>query len=449
MPINDRRFILCVLRFRNSRIIIWAFLQRYTLLNQISTFLIRNHIYIKSQRRSARPPRHLGANVTISKWKRSNSYIQKILDTAPESFSNLNKREIIDTLSSQSRKIASHSTLNYLLDGNIKSRAFDIEQHEAKLITLMNVNILRFKYIYNSKQIFLYEQLVSEYKAEYYGRNSDVFFSMKNKLALGIFPMAQNKIVNDNVFSIFGPYYNNYWHFMIEYLPKIFLVPSGGTVLVPIDLRFKSILLEIAERNLINILEIKSTKAIFLRNVTLITTPIRYPESTSTSIDIPLLLSLQSLFKEVGKIAGAQNPQKVFLLRKSIRRVNLDKHLVRKLSSNGFIAIDLSNKQIEYQRDIFSSSQQICAYPGANWANLIFANQSSRYYNLVGSTNFDQSLHHAVATVFGAELNNIAICDSVLFDSIKVNSYEKSEQSSLFFDYESIDHVIRILNEVR
>ena len=236
---------------------------------------------------------------------------------------------------------------------------------------------------------------------------------------------------------------------MIEYLPKIFLVPSGGTVLVPRDLRFKSILLEIAERNLINILEIKSTKAIFLRNVTLITTPIRYPESTSTSIDIPLLLSLQSLFKEVGKIAGAQNPQKVFLLRKSIRRVNLDKHLVRKLSSNGFIAIDLFNKQLGYQRDIFSSSQQICGYPGANWANLIFANKSSRYYNLVGSTNLDQSLHHAVATVFGAELNNIAICDSVLFDSITVNSYEKSEQSSLFFDYESIDHVIRILNEVR
>ena len=61
-----------------------------------------------------------------------------------------------------------------------------------------------------------------------YGLLNDAFLGVNNpNLVLGDFRQSKQAKRENEIVVIFGKYPNNYWHFICEYLPKLYLVRPG------------------------------------------------------------------------------------------------------------------------------------------------------------------------------------------------------------------------------
>jgi hypothetical protein len=362
--------------------------------------------------------------------------------------SNYSKRiEILP--GSTSSNFKRYFTKNYLLDGSVVKREFDLGTHNTKVFTLKRISIFKFKYIYNTEKIFIFEQFIDEFESEYYGRFSEIFFSRSDNTAYGFLSSKINSVEGSSFYSIFGHYYNNYWHFLIEYLPKLFKVPKNSTVLMPSDLKFKEDFLEVIAKLELQVIEIRPDKVYYFEKLSFISTPVKYLASNSTSVDSELLLGLRSLLTNVIASKEITSKKNHYLLRTSIRRINLDSELVSKLFMVNYSCTDPYTLSISNQKSLFLFSNTILGNPGASWANFVFASNDVKFLNLVNPRNLDQSLHHAIAKVFGLELANVTLCNYHEFEDIKSNSYIDSESAANVFTSQTAKQVIEILSTLR
>ena len=441
MGIRYIRGVLHLLKFRRAKSDLRNFLRRSRRLEQ-ALFRILRYRYSRTLSQGREP------KTSQKSWQKRNNIIRSLAVHEKSSFP-LSKRRAVKIYSQG--VVAFQSTFitkNHLVGGEVLERPFCIYKHEVKFIEFHNVNFWRFKYVYDDQSIHLYEQFISEFSDEYYGRNSDVFFATDKSQALGDFPKTKGSYYRNQIYSIFGQYYNNYWHFMMEYLPKLLLIPKGSIVLMPRDLAFAEQFKLIARKMHLDILAINPNRANFFKTLIVFTTPVKYIDSKNTSIDIVLLKELQKKWREIVPLIPIDVGQKVFLLRKSIRRLNVDLILQKTLKDKDYALLDLTSKSYEFQMSLFSGDHLIAGYPGANWANLVYFNGNSFFVNLVSVKNVDQSLHHALARVFGAEIRNIALCSLGEFKSLDSNSYLDSETATLDFDSESAIAVREILNQI-
>jgi len=441
MGLRHIRGALHLLKFRRAKSDLRNFLRRSRRLEQ-GLFWILRYRYSRTLNQGQEP------RTSQKSWQKRNNFIRSLAVHEKSNYP-LSKRRVVKIYSQGVVTFQSKfNTKNHLVGGEVLERPFFMYKHEVKIVEFHNVNFWRFKYVYDDQSIHLYEQFISEFSDEYYGRNSDVFFTADKSQALGDFPKAKGPYYPNQIYSIFGQYYNNYWHFMMEYLPKLLLIPKGSTVLMPRDLAFAGEFKLIARGLNLDILEINPNRANFFKTLIVFTTPIKYIDSKNTSIDIVLLKELQNKWREIITLIQIDVGQKVFLLRKSIRRVNVDLILQKSLKANNYALLDLTSKSFEFQMSLFSGDYLIAGYPGANWANLIYINGNSFFVNLVSVKNVDQSLHHALARVFGGEIRNIALCSVKEFKSLDSNSYLDSETARLDFDFDSTNAVMEILNQI-
>jgi hypothetical protein len=347
------------------------------------------------------------------------------------------------------RNFKQYFTKNYLLDGSVVKREFNLATHNCKVITLKKVSLFKFKYIYNNEEIFIFDQFIDEFELEYYGRFSDIFFSRSQNTAFGYLSSRGTKVEGSSFYSIFGQFYNNYWHFMIEYLPKVLKLPKNSTVLMPSDLKFKKFFLDIIAKIEMNVIEIRNDKVYFFDELSLISTPIKFLASNSTSVDLELLHGLRLLLINSIPSNVLTEKNNYYLLRSSIRRINLDSELVSKLSAVNYSCTDLYKHPISHQKSLFLHSDTILGNPGSSWANFVFASSEVKFLNIVNFQNLDQSLHHAIARVFGLELANVTLCSYQEFVEIKSNTYVESESATNVFTNKEADKVIEILSALR
>ena len=96
-----------------------------------------------------------------------------------------------------------------------------------------------------------------------------------------------------------------------------------------------------------------------------------------------------------------------FFERKSPRRIINDNSLVRLAKKEGYSVVNPANLSIAEQIWIFRNAKAIIGYPGANWANIIFAHKNLVVYNIVDEKFSSGFLHHVLASRFNCKLFDI------------------------------------------
>jgi capsular polysaccharide biosynthesis protein len=110
-----------------------------------------------------------------------------------------------------------------------------------------------------------------------------------------------------------------------------------------------------------------------------------------------------------------------FFKRKSPRRIIKDGSLIRLARRNGYSVVNPANLSLADQIGIFKNAKVIIGYPGANWANVIFAHQNLVVYNIVDKKNSPGSLHHLLASGFNCRLIDVCFKENVIENSIRIS----------------------------
>jgi capsular polysaccharide biosynthesis protein len=249
---------------------------------------------------------------------------------------------------------------------------------------------------------------------------------------------------------IFGRYPNNFWHFVCEYLPKLRNVRAGQIVLIPRNLRpdFLSLLLGLLENLSLKYLIIPRG-AVKFKSVVFIEPAVFSVRNQVFSIDFESILWLRTKLLEVNKMAPtfvSKNDSEVyFLLRKSPRRVIRDKELVRMAKMNGYFVVDPVKLSIKQQIEIFQRAKAIIGYPGANWANLIFAHQDLIIYNIVSESASSGTLHQLVSGLSNCVFLNVCIDKKDFLLSTEM-TYTDLDQSGFSISNERAKGIIEFID---
>jgi len=260
-----------------------------------------------------------------------------------------------------------------------------------------------------------------------YGFLNNAFLGLNNPdLVLGDFRQSQHTENEVELVVIFGKYPNNYWHFICEYLPKLFLVKPGQIVLIPRELRkdFLEILLRLlSDLSVSYLLQPKySTK---FKKITFIKPSVIYVQNQTFSIHFE---SIHWLSQRLIKIESTIHPEKkdyiskiYFFERKSPRRIINDSSLVRLARRNGYSVVNPADLSIADQIAIFRNAKAIIGYPGANWANVIFAHQKLVVYNIVDEKNSLGNLHHLLASRSNCKLLDVCFKENTIESLSKIS----------------------------
>ncbi len=267
-----------------------------------------------------------------------------------------------------------------------------------------------------------------------YGLLNDVFLGVnKPKLVLGDFRQEQQAEEEVELVVIFGKYPNNYWHFICEYLPKLYQVMPGQIVLIPRELRkdFLGILLRLLNDLSVGYLLQPKCSTRF-KKITFIKPSVLYLQDQIFSFHFESILWLSQRLIE---IESANHPDRkndisevYFFKRKSPRRIINDGPLVRLARRQGYSVVNPANLGIADQIAIFRNAKVIIGYPGANWANAIFAHQNLLVYNIVDKKFSLGSLHHLLASRSNCKLIDVCFKENVIENLARISYIDLDRQ---------------------
>ena len=321
-----------------------------------------------------------------------------------------------------------------------------------------NSRLINFNEIYSRRNIFFSTEYFFDFDPwsspkldSAYGLLNPVFTGFKHRnFALGHFSKSSHKLLLGDYAVIFGRYPNNFWHFVCEYLPKLRNVRAGQIVLIPRNLRpdFLSFLLGLLENLSLKYLIIPKG-AVKFRNLVFIEPAVFSVRNQVFSIDVESIIWLRTKLLEINRMAPtflSKNDGEVyFLLRKSPRRVIRDKELVRMAKMNGYLLVDPGELSLKQQIEIFQGAKAIIGYPGANWANLIFAHQDLIIYNIVSESASSGTLHQLVSEVSNCVFLNVCFDKKDFFLSAEI-SYKSLDESGFFISNDQAREIIEFID---
>ena len=241
-------------------------------------------------------------------------------------------------------------------------------------------------------------------------------------------------IVNLNeISSISSKDDSNYFHFLIESLPKLFyngklnfpqypLLVNSNTPQQFVDL-IRAIL-----PNDLTTLPISSI--IHADNFELFNPIACLPDSELLSNNITSYINENavSAFKnhilETTSIKSGSKIEKVILLRNSARRKCLNAEEVLKISnSHGFLTVDPSQLSLLEQFSLINNAKVVINFGGASMANFIFASKDIKIISLLSSNLFDFHIPAILSKI--AQANHFYVLGLPNTSSQLMNIYEK------------------------
>ena len=189
----------------------------------------------------------------------------------------------------------------------------------------------------------------------------------------------------------------NWYHFVLEILPKLFLINQDlgafpdFSLLAPSEYRehptFRSALAYFSMNRTINYLNADelafAQEAIIVDEVNIGPFNMRpgsWPMASDYKLNTQIIGDYASEFRRqlAAHPCKVDSPKRIFLARPSYRRSYNQDELMKIASRYEFSAIYLENFTLEEQASIFSNAQIVIGPSGAAWSGLIFASRSLR-----------------------------------------------------------------------
>jgi len=236
------------------------------------------------------------------------------------------------------------------------------------------------------------------------------------------------KKLNGRVLSLLigGAGNSNYWHWLLDVLPKLFILENSKFYKNNIDYYLFPGLEERFQNETLDILNIKKSKRFsskFYRHIeadNIISTSHPYtllndPEKDSLNIPKWIFEFLKKIFLTESIKQNSHKkkyPKKIYISRKdgiSLRYIINEKEVCEKLREHNFEEIVLSNYSITDQIEIFYNADFVAGLHGAGFANIIFCKPETKILEFRPNTA-------------GDIIKNVAISNLLNYSDITVKS---------------------------
>jgi Glycosyltransferase 61 len=297
----------------------------------------------------------------------------------------------------------------------VTPRQFKIEEPHAyyshEIFSCKLRNVMYNGQIFYTEDHFVNQDLWSDPKLDSsYGLLNPVFAGYETSdLIVGDFKSPKHEFTNATYVNIFGRYLNNYWHFLCEYIPKLQQVGADEVLIIPHHLcdSFKYFLFSLLEKLSISFVLVPKNGAKF-SEIKFIKSPVMRLADGTYSFDLVAFQWSRKLIMETLNLSSDNctelGEEVYFLTRRSPRRIVIDRLLRSRMAASDFIICNPARISIRQQIEIFMTAKAVIGYPGANWANLMFAREKLLVFNLVVPGNARNSLHQTIGIMSESEV---------------------------------------------
>jgi capsular polysaccharide biosynthesis protein len=200
----------------------------------------------------------------------------------------------------------------------------------------------------------------------------------------------------DKAIYLSGSYTKNWYHWMIEILPKLIVLKrdledfSDFKILVSEDViksaNHKSALLCFVEENKIIYLDKKQihrVNALIYVDSPCITTPNRKTHILSSTKDGNFYYSLMKDLKdhltaELLNLQYTKGSKRIYLYREQLTRRFNQKEVLNLLKRFDFSTVDTGQLSLKQQAELFNGAEIIVGATGAAWTNLLFCSKNTK-----------------------------------------------------------------------
>lgn len=292
-----------------------------------------------------------------------------------------------------------------------------------KMWLLENVNVVQGCQIFNDTSYFWYEFAAdpkSSFVAGYYG-SKPLVRQFDNQHICKMDLENWTTVEVESGFLLAGRCSNNYFHWLIEYLPRILsfqvdaLKTFDGSIIIekglPVQiieslsfclakLKIKNPLLQVDFS-----LEILKCKKLYVLNTpTIIHDDIdAFSYAESAYMNIPWLQAYVKLFQSKTMMVQTLSPKLVYLTRTNFSRRKLtnEPEISEYLTKKGFVSVYPENLSFEEQIEVFANADVIVAQSGAALSNIIFCKKNCVVIALVARETRDFSVFSNLSAISG------------------------------------------------
>lgn len=200
----------------------------------------------------------------------------------------------------------------------------------------------------------------------------------------------------DKAIYLSGSYTKNWYHWMIEILPKLIVLKrdledfNDFQILVSKDViesaNHKSALLCFVEENKIISLDkeqIYRVNALIYVDSPCIATPIKKTHILSSAKDCNFYYSLMKDFKNhlTAELLNSQytkGSKRIYLYREQVSRKFNQKEVLNLLERFDFSSVDTGKLSLKQQAELFNDAEIIVGATGAAWTNLLFCSENTK-----------------------------------------------------------------------
>lgn len=217
---------------------------------------------------------------------------------------------------------------------------------------------------------------------------------------------------------------NNWFHWLIEYLPRVLMIPEDIGTQVPIvvstrtPITGRQALAELTDRPVIEVDPLVRTRFGMLH---VLAPPVQVHDTTKIPWQDGLRMDPSAILRLRRAWDSAQTAsRRVFLQRRSQHRGIVNEAALAEVAlRHGLEIVDPSALSFDAQRELFASTELLVGASGAAMANYIFMQPGSVILALTSDQLFDFVLPAALAQIAGAEFTYVTGPSIIALDEVE------------------------------
>lgn len=210
---------------------------------------------------------------------------------------------------------------------------------------------------------------------------------------------------------------SNYWHSLIEYLPRTVGNASNELDFFLISANIPNSIMEAFRivHPFCQFIKVPENDFIEVENLS-IPDFVTYCKDSSPILAADMFKFDKTSILSLSKTLLSKIPQKnefgekIFLYRHSqFRNVANQNLLAEKLKKLGFTSLDPLELSFKQQVNLFRNAKILVSFGGATWANLIFCKKGTKVYSIVSEVSSAFDVHRTLAELFELDFKQVII----------------------------------------